>query len=210
MIPKIFHSDLDEAPIQCCSLCNRSLVDEKDPVPYIVEKAFQRYEGQNFKNTVFEIAICMPCAEQTRSTMSKESMENIEAYLTENLRPPEQHLEIPQNEAGELDLEALKEALDELIAKQGDPVSDDESWMLRCSIKGTPIEELKEYQIVGHFEGNDLSAMGRPLLIGGEALDEMQELLSEKTREEMDGLMGDIGVPPELRELLIDHPMVLM
>ena len=36
-----------------------------------------------FKTTVFEYAICMSCAQQMQSSMSKESLQNIQKYFKE-------------------------------------------------------------------------------------------------------------------------------
>ena len=43
-----------------------------------------------------------------------------------------------------------------------------------------------------------------PFLIGELAIEEMNELLSEETKGEMDDFMGDhFGIPPELRKDII-------
>ena len=50
-----------------------------------------------------------------------------------------------------------------------------------------------------------------PFIIGDEAMEEMQGLLSQKTQDELDRFVDDnFGLPPELKELLKDKPLVLV
>lgn len=86
-----------------------------------------------------------------------------------------------------------------------------EDWMDRCLVKGTPITELEEYQVLAHCDGKDLLFTLFPYAIGGEAINEISLLLSNKTLGEIDGFMDDhFGLPPELRKLLIDNKMFLV
>lgn len=76
-------------------------------------------------------------------------------------------------------------------------------YIARCSIKGTPIEELKEYMVVGYFTGSYLDFNRPPLLIGEQVMDEMMNLLSKQTIEEFDDFTGKyLTSPPEFRDLL--------
>ena len=86
-----------------------------------------------------------------------------------------------------------------------------EDWLDRCLVKGTPISEMDEYQIFGHCDGKDLLFTLFPYAIGGEAIDEISLLLSNKTLGEIDGFMENhFGLPPELRKLLLDNKMFVV
>src|SRR5690554_6999269 len=73
-IPKDFNSDSDDQPFTACKVCERDL--SKGEVPYSIEKAYKRVD-EDKDVTLFEVAICMPCAEKQAEKMSKESR----AYL---------------------------------------------------------------------------------------------------------------------------------
>ena len=76
-IPSIFHSHINEKPIENCIMCERFLLDEN--TQYMIEKAFK--DGQ----VEFEYAICIDCIENMKGTMSEESLMNIENYLIEHM-----------------------------------------------------------------------------------------------------------------------------
>ena len=83
--------------------------------------------------------------------------------------------------------------------------TDPEKWLSHCMIKGTEINDLNEYQIGACFKGNEMATnFMPPFLIGGEAMEEITNLLSKETKDEMDGFIGDhFGIPPELRKDLV-------
>ena len=60
-------------------------------------------------------------------------------------------------------------------------------WLSKCFFKGSPVKEMKEYQVVAQFDGPKMILNMPPLVIGQEALNEMSALLSEKTIDEMNG-----------------------
>lgn len=184
-IPPIFHSDLEDAPFRSCNVCDRDLSDGE--VPYVIEKSFRRYDNFQFQNTVFEYAICAPCTEMLQKSMSKESMEAVQNYFRENARMGDRFSKM-MDEESELKWEDCIDT---------------------CIIKGTDCAECEEYQIVAQCQGNQMIVMHMPMMISGKAIEELSELLSQKTTDEMDDFMGNIGVPPELRELFSNKPILV-
>lgn len=176
-LPRAFGSHETGEPFERCLECNQFLLEPG--TEYVIEKAFRSYRDFNISDTVFEYAICMNCAEEMTNSLSKDSLSSLESYFAKNIR------------LGERISWAMK-----------DPLPDPGIWLSSCAIKGTPVEELSEYQIVGHCNGNQLILSIFPYLIGGEALDEMAALLSNKTLDTLDDFGGrHFGLPPEFSDM---------
>ena len=95
------------------------------------------------------------------------------------------------------------------IEEQDAPSADE--WLSNCLVKQTPITDSSEYQIFAHCRGDQLLFTHLPYAISGEAMMELSNLISEKTREELDGFIDQhFGGPPEFRELLKDNKFVPM
>ena len=78
---------------------------------------------------------------------------------------------------------------------------------LQCIIKGESVGNYEEYQVFSLCQGKHMLT-SQPMAIGADALDELSELISQETKDELDRLMGDFfGIPPELEELLPNHRM---
>jgi len=70
--------------------------------------------------------------------------------------------------------------------------------MSRCAVTGKLKEELPSYQINALCEGSRLSPFQRPYLVSASVLDDMNELLSESTRDFLDDYQQKfIGPTPE-------------
>ena len=179
-IPKEFYSDISDKPIENCTICGCSLLE--NDTQYVIEKAFK--DGL----VEIEYAICMDCLENMKGNMSEESMKNIENYLMENMSNMEEKLE------------------DYYFNGR-----DSNVFLEKCAIKGTPKEELSEYQIAGLFKGKMLDPQVFPYLISMEAAEEINNLLSKKTKDELDGFIDDlIGLPPEWLEILKTNKPILI
>jgi hypothetical protein len=183
-IPPEFRSSVDGEPFKECLVCGCDLLSGQ--TEYMIEKAMKRYKDYTFESTVFEYAICMNCAGEMREQMSKESIKNMEAYFMQN------------SDFGE-----------RAEAVNAGEKADWKSYISHCTIKGTPAEEEQEYQLCAKCVGGKMVVAGLPFLIGEAAMDEIAELLSDQTLGEMDDFMGKYGVPPELRELLSDRPVLV-
>lgn len=175
-IPEVFLSADTKKPIDRCIDCDHDLL--KGDRFYVIEKVFKKYPAIDKVEVLFEYAICQLCYDQMKEKMSAESMQNLSEYMIHNT-----------------DFEALHQRINE-------SPDDPESWLDQCMIKGTNIDELKEYQMGAFFKGDRLvTNYLPPFMVGEEAMEEMNQVLSKETKDEMDGFLGDhFGVPPELRK----------
>lgn len=183
-IPEKFKSTIDGKPFSECLVCNCNLLD--GDVDYVIEKSFKKYDGYDFESTVFEFAICMKCANEMRDSMSDESKENLERYFMQNAKME-----------------------DRFMAFNAGKDYDWEQGLSNCVINGTSSSQESEYQICAQCRGDQMIIFQMPFMIGSAAMDEMSELLSDDTIDELDDFMGKYGVPPELRELFTDKPVLV-
>ncbi|PLX11751.1 MAG: hypothetical protein C0598_07375 [Marinilabiliales bacterium] len=84
-------------------------------------------------------------------------------------------------------------------------------WMSKCFFTEKSINDMKEYQIVGQFRGNKLLINQHPMIIGDEIIDDMANILSDKTIDEMNGFKEQyLGPPPELEELIYGRKLIFI
>lgn len=185
-IPAVFHSSATGTLFTRCVTCECNLLEPD--THYVIEKAVRRYPGFAAQDTVFEYAMCIPCYETMQQAMSRESLQRVQSFF--------QH---------RVNLEARREALYSRPALQID------DWLDRCLVTGAPRESLDEYQIFCQCSGENLLYTDLPYLIGGPSVDEVADLLSNRTLGEIDGFMDRyFGLPPELRKKLMDRPLVMI
>lgn len=186
-IPDEFLSFESGQPFQNCKICDRDLTDPN--THYVIEKAIRKYSGYKAWDVVFEYAICIDCAESFRKEMSKESIESIEKYFM-----------------GNANLTAHAERISKNIDTPN--ISD---YTNNCLIKGLDKSEVEEYQIYGECIGNRFLYGNMPYMISGQAMDEIANLLSTKTLDELDGFAGKhLGPSPELEKLFKGRKVVLI
>lgn len=184
IIPNIFHSDATGALIERCVHCDRYLL--KDDTHYIIEKSIKNYPNLNTTDTIFEYAICVPCILKLRGSLSQLSMQRVQYYFLQH-----SNLEHRLNMA----LSGQSHDLSEMIGK--------------CMVKERPVSEFEEYQIACECTGNQMIYGFLPYAISGEAMEEVMELLSTQTRDALDRFRDDfIQIPPEVKDLLKDRPVV--
>ncbi|WP_436514459.1 hypothetical protein [Ekhidna sp. To15] len=160
-IPKEFYSFETNTPFERCIECNKYLLDSE--TEYIIEKAIKNYEGYSAKDTVFDYAICMKCADVMRKEISKESWESMMRYFQENI-----------DVTGRLEMQDQS------------PHENIKS----CMVKKTNVDDCREYQIYAHCKGEKLNMENPPYMISGEVMEELLPLLSDKTIDEMNGFMN--------------------
>jgi len=140
--------------------------------PYIIEKAFRKTE------VIFEYAMCMKCADKMRKEMSTESMQAVEKYMMQNARFMER-----ANELRDLEY-------------------DTDKWLQKCLVKNEHRDSQEEYQIYGMFWGDKMIQNQFPYMMSGTALEELQSVISAKTKDEIDRFKNEFfNIPPELEEL---------
>lgn len=185
-IPKPFHSFATGKPFKTCITCEKNLL--KTGTQYLIEKAIVKYPDSPATDVIFEYAMCLECAEKMRQTLSRASVARIDQFFAERT-----------------DLVSRREAL----LQKGEPDLDD--WLQTCIVTGKPVTEVTEYQIYAHCNGQDMFYEYAPYMLSGEAIDEIQELLSPETKEVLDDFIDDyFGLPPELKELIKDRNLLLI
>lgn len=181
----------EEVPVEFYSDSNKALFQtctfcSKDlslgDETYMIEKSFKINPNNGQKNTVFEYAICMSCNIKKMQAMSEESIRNIQNYMQENF-----------------------------VFEQMEKQLGNHNRLEECVVTGEKIGDLEEYNIVGQFVGDKMIVGQFPLLFSPSIGEEIQELLSQKTKDEFDDFMNTINdVPPELKELFKTKRPVLV
>lgn len=177
-LPKFFYNFDTNAPFTHCLVCHESL-DLKGV--YAVEKVMKHNRVLNSDEIVFEYAMCMDCAEDLQSEISKESMQAIAALYEEyslNLATKLEYLH-----------ETEKYSL--------------ESWLERCSFTGKEIRLCDEYQVSAIIEDGKLVYDHSPMVVSDVFIELLQERLSEKTK----GFFNDFrdkhfDLDPDLKDLI--------
>lgn len=188
----VFHASDTGEPFDACLMCERPLLDPQ--TEYVIEKACRRFEAYDVTETVFEYALCLSCHVEVAASLSDASRQQCETYFTDrvDLRARASSL--------------LTRAQETAPAGTDNPV-DVRPWIDACIAHGTPVRELKEYQILAHCVGNDLVLSHMPLVVGGRAMDELTQLLSQETIDALGGFREEhFGVPPELQSEPILFP----
>ncbi len=185
-IPEEFYSDAEGKPFEKCVVCGKNLLE--DGTHYVVEKAMKNYEGYEFSSTVFEYAMCLDCYAEMQKGLSEESMRNLQRYYQD-------FMEQRGNQPMMINLQTF----------------DLKDWLSRCFFKEKPVRSMKEYQLIGQFNGTHMMLNTPPMAIGEEVMEEMAELLSEKTKGEMDRFRKEfLGPPPEIEELIYGRKILLI
>ena len=180
-IPSEFYCDSNDSVFKECTFCRKNLLTCSET--YMIEKSFKINPNNGKKNTVFEYAICMSCNLKKMNAMSSESISNIKSYMQENFS--QESFELKTNSGSNL--------------------------FEKCAVTGKNIQELSEYNIIGQFFSKKMVLGHFPILLSPRIGEEIQELLSQETKDEFDDFMNTINdVPPELKELFkTKRPVIL-
>jgi hypothetical protein len=177
-IPVVFYDSITGKPFSVCNICNCDLI--KDSWSYVIEKVYRRNMINGKMEVFFEYAICYDCVQKLVERYSKESLQRIQDYFDSHI----------SNSKSYFDQSRVNNE-EELMGH-----------LSKCSLSGKPVEELDEYQMAAMFTGNHINLMMPPYIFGGEALDSVSDLLSEKTIGEIDDFIGDyLTGPPEFRDM---------
>lgn len=173
-IPPAFYAEDTEAPFENCLACDRPL--REDDTEYVIEKGYRSFEAYDVQETVFGYALCLPCHAMLSRSFSDASKRRCTAYL-------DKHVDLPSR------TESLLEQ----------PPFDPSHWTQHCIVHDTPKEDLDEYQMLAHCREDDMLLTHLPLMIGGPAVDELVQRLSNETLDELGGFRDEyFGLPPEL------------
>ena len=185
-IPELFYSHSTKAPFERCISCDRSL--QQPDSQYLVEKAFRNYREFGKTDVIFEYAMCLNCADRMRKELSLSSLARIQEFFEERV-----------------DFDQRRDQL-----MQSKPASSPQ-WIDKWLITGESHQNLDEYQVYGHFVGDRCVYSFLPYMIGGPAVDEITNLLSEKTLGEIDRIIDEnFGLPPELKKPIKDNPIIFI
>jgi hypothetical protein len=170
-IPSDFHSLENDGPFDECLKCEAELL--QSGMPYLIERVFVQ------KEPIVEYAMCEACVLASQSELSADSRRAVTDYMLSNL-------DVGQR---------LRRLSD--WAEQGG--SDASELMDRCLFSGTLAEDSREKQIAAWCLGDRMRVDHVfPLMISGVAIEELNGVLSEKTRGWIDDFVGDnFGMPPE-------------
>lgn len=176
-IPKEFWSDLTNKPFENCISCECELLGGE--VEYVIEKAMQSTEVEGIVSTIFEYAMCLPCAEKLRKQLSSQSLRNINQFYQDKIDFANRRTKLLNNEPNITD------------------------WVGECIVNKRVIKPGEEYQIYGQCIGEHFLFVDMPFMLSGEAIDEMVELISDETMDELNDFMNNLtSGPPEFKELL--------
>lgn len=169
-LPELFYSSETKSAFEHCLVCEKYLLENEE---YIIEKAFTNYAGLKTQDLVWEFAICIDCMKSQMSEYSEESSQKMNSYF-------QQHMNFEyQNE----------------LRKNHD--FDPYKWISKCIIKGTPIKDCAQYQISSQCSGKMMVFDRSPLMISGEAMDELIQLMSKETLGFFNDFRGTYFPPPE-------------
>ncbi|MGL1888870.1 MAG: hypothetical protein OCD76_20325 [Reichenbachiella sp.] len=184
-IPKIFYSDLTGGPITNCIYCEKELL--KANSPYVIEKALKPYDGYKSYSTIFEYAVCLPCADQMKSMISQKSMVSMMDFFIKNMKAQSN----AKSKYGEENFEVM-------------------DWISNCAITDKHITTLSECQLYALCQNDQLMFTEFPYMVSGQALDEVVDLLSAETLDELNDFKDKVVGPSEFQDLLTKGPKVLL
>jgi len=176
-IPPIFLNTVKDLPFSNCSKCDRFLLD--DDIEYLVEKVCIP------NDVLYEFAICQYCIEQLHKEISKESLQNMQAFQNDQMNKGFQIID----EYLDLNIQKIKKVL---ANKQ-------------------PDISYESCNIIAYFKGNRISPSMPAVCVSTQVLENMQDKISKKTRDSFDDFTDFLGgVPPDLEELFKVKPRVLI
>lgn len=170
---------------QSCLMCSRELI--KSGADYLIEKAVRNYPEVGHTEVIFEYAMCFECALKMRGELSEESRSRIDQYFAENAKHKARRSRLESSERNHVS-----------------------RWLSHCLVKDTPVKGSREYSIYAHCRGNQMIYSELPYALSGEVMEEVMQLLSNKSLDILDDFMGQhFSGPPEVREILKRRPILI-
>lgn len=148
---------------------------------YAIQKVFKNYPGEDKPRALFDFAMCEKCMGEARRELSTESRLRIDRFMMEGLKKLE--------ESGQNPGDRFEQRL--------------------CTLSGQALSDCREYQVMAVCQADQI--LESPLCLSEAMLEEIQSLLSEKSREELNRFSeNNFGWPPELKKAIIDGDLVLL
>lgn len=165
-VEKKFYSEKNNKPFSKCVFCETNLKNYEHG--FVVEKAFRFNKKKKKHELVFEYALCLECVQILTNEMSEETTMRIADFFEASIR------DFGKDELGD--------------AKRRTET---------CMITREDLSKSFEYQIAAYFIEDEMVVSDRfPFAIGGDVIDAMQDLISEKTRDFTDKFK-EIILPPD-------------
>jgi hypothetical protein len=150
--------------------------------PYMAEAAFRQYPDRGVVDVVYQYCICMSCYEAQKQGISDESMQVMQSFFQQRV-----------------DLSAM--------AIKADP----KYGLVHCAVSGKSATEMESFQIGALLRLGELESGYAPMLFDESVMDELMLLLSDSTREYLDGFKDKLPtIPPEFEDLFKDRPLVFI
>lgn len=180
-IPPLLFDSETNGPIRFCKICGKDLIESNSD--YLIQKSFRRFPEHRLDEVVFEFAICSECNRRMHNELSEESKKMMGKYMEEEFHAsdPVKRMMMLSNEE-EPNLRDLTD---------------------HCAVTGKPLDELEEYTIIAQGKGPRLVLGILPLTVSYQAQEDLNELLSQKTRDFLDGFTKEhFSGPPGIEELI--------
>lgn len=184
-VPPIFYPEGKNEPFKYCQVCKKELLENNER--YLIEKAYKQDLENKGRKLIFEFVYCLNCQEQIQSEFSPESKEKIDNYFNANTNLEKRYQGLTKNKLFDVDI-----------------------WLHNCIVKNKPIDEVEEFQIYSLCEGGDMLFYHAPFMLCGEAMDDIMNLLSNKTLDIINGFWVDnIDLPPEMEDIFKTKKLIL-
>lgn len=166
-LPEGLFSEETGEPFEKCIDCGQHL-DERG-LPYMIQKC------SNGRETIFEFAICIACAERLHSTYSDDSRKALERFFLFRANP--------------------QQRTHALFEKHGEPSL--EEWTANCMTCERGSREGESFSLAALCDGKGVLFGHAPFLICHECETQMNMLISSETRGEWDRFVGqNFDLPP--------------
>lgn len=184
-IPKDFYNSNEQERAWHCKICDTALFENNQA--FALETALKVFPEIKAKEIIFEIAVCHACAGENRKSLSKQSLDDIETFMTGN--------QVRNN---------MMKCVEESYENGGDTFG-------YCLVTGVPKDNINEFQIMAQCQGEFLIPGTEAFMISKEGIEIIHDLLSPETKEELDRFKNEhFGVPPEFENLLNPGDLVFL
>lgn len=146
---------------------------------YLIEKAIRG------NDVIFEIAMCMDCAMKMQQELSKESLERIHQFMSR------------------VDMTSR------FLFFRNKQSTHAPDYLKHCLVSNSEINPNEEHQIYAHCSKGKMLYGMYPFAMNQETMEEIQSLLSAKTRQALDDFMDTYLIPDDLRDLLKRRPILV-